>query len=71
MKEENILFLKRGVIMPKYKVEIVETLVEIVEVDAIDEIEALEKVRKDYYDGAIVLTSDNWCDSEFNIWENK
>ena len=45
--------------MPKFEVDIIETLQMRVEVEANSLEDAIEQVRDDYYDGEYILTADN------------
>jgi len=45
--------------MPKFEVDIIETLQMRVEVEADSLEDAVEKVRDDYYDEVHILTADN------------
>ena len=59
--------------MAKYKVTIVEYLSRIIEVevdDTCDENDALEVIRKDYYDGEIILDTEDFDDVEFIIYQD-
>jgi flagellar biosynthesis regulator FlbT len=51
-----------------YNVEITETLQRIVKVSASDEREAVKLVRKQYRNEDIVLDSNDYIDTEFDIY---
>lgn len=53
----------------KFKVEIVETLVEVVETEAETAEDAVEIVEKEYRDDKCVLTAENFLDVEFKVSE--
>lgn len=53
--------------MNKYKVKITEKLVRVIEIEAACELQALAKVEDDYNDGKIILTADNYTDTEFEV----
>lgn len=60
--------------MAKYKITIVEYLSRIVEVevdDTWDENDALEVIRKDYYNGEIILNAEDFDDVEFIIYKDE
>ena len=52
----------------KFQIEIVETLSNIVEVNAEDEQDALMKAQEMYRNEDIVLYSDDFIDTKFNIF---
>lgn len=52
-----------------FKVNIRETLERVVEVEASDDSEAIRKVKEQYYTGDIVLTSEDYVDTELSIFE--
>lgn len=52
--------------MKTFYIAITETLNRIVEVRAEDDYEAIQKVSDAYYDGQIVLDSDDYVDTDFN-----
>ncbi len=57
--------------MPKFKVQVTETLQKIVEVNAKDKNEAIDKVERMYWHEEIVLTADDLVpDAEFEIVED-
>lgn len=56
--------------MPKFKIEIVETLAKIVEMDARDIQEAEDKVRDLYQDGEIILMADNFVEYDIRPFTN-
>lgn len=51
--------------MKTFYISVTETLNRIVEVHAEDEYEAIHKVSDAYYDGQIVLDSDDYVDVDF------
>lgn len=53
--------------MRTYTVEIVETLVKTIEIHAKDEGEAYDTIRNKYYDGEIVLDSDDYLDTQIVV----
>lgn len=55
--------------MKKYKVEVKETLIRVVEVEAEDMWEAEQKVKDMYRYEAIILDSEDYCDTEFRALE--
>lgn len=55
--------------MNKFKVKIVETLQRVVEVEADSFDEAEEKVRDQYRNSNIVLTSDDYIGTEFKKYD--
>lgn len=56
--------------MPKFKVEVKETLLDIICLEADNEDDALDKVRKAYSNEDIILMADNMSgDTEFKIVE--
>lgn len=55
--------------MKKYKVEITETLQHTEEVEANSRQEAIQLVKDRYADEEIVLTYDNYVDTEFEVRE--
>ena len=57
--------------MKRYRVTITETLVESMEVEAENWDEARDRVQADYADGKIVLTAENYFDSEIVVEEIK
>lgn len=52
--------------MKTYYISVTETLNRIVEVHAEDSSEALQKVEDAYYNGEIVLDSEDFVDADFN-----
>ena len=50
-----------------YKVEIKETLSRIIDIEADSEEGAIEKVRKQYMKEEIVLSADDYVETEINI----
>ena len=52
--------------MKTFYISVTETLNRIVEVHAEDEYEAIHKVSDAYYDGQIVLDSDDYVDVDFD-----
>lgn len=52
--------------MKTFYISITETLNKIVEVHAEDSIEALQKAEDAYYNGEIVLDSEDFVDTDFN-----
>lgn len=52
--------------MKTFYISVTETLNRIVEVHAEDECEAIQKASDAYYDGQIVLDSDDYVDVDFN-----
>lgn len=52
--------------MKTFYIAITETLNRIVEVHAEDKHEAIQKVSDAYYDGQVVLDSDDYVDVDFN-----
>ena len=57
---------REGVNMKTYYISITETLNKIVEVHAEDSSEALQKAEDAYYNGEIVLDSEDFVDTDFN-----
>ena len=55
--------------MPKYKVEITETLSRIVEVEAENKDSAVSKIKDFYRQEKIVLDSNDYLDTEIKIFE--
>ena len=53
--------------MQNYIVNITETLSRIVEVKSENDREALEKISKQYYDGKIILTPEDYFDVDFEV----
>lgn len=53
--------------MPKFEVNIIERLERLVEVDAKTEVEAIDKVTKMYRAEEIVLTPEDYNDTEFIV----
>lgn len=54
----------------KYKIEITETLSRIVDIEADSEEGALEKVRQAYIKENIVLSAEDYIDTEIEIYKN-
>ena len=52
-----------------YKIEIKETLSKIIEIEADSEEGAIKKVKKQYMNENIVLTADDYTDTEFKIYK--
>ena len=52
--------------MKTYYISVTETLNKIVEVHAENEQEALQKAEDSYYNGEIVLDSEDFVDTQFN-----
>lgn len=52
--------------MKKYEVIITETLTKSVIIEASDYSDAIKKVKKKYFDEEIVLSADDYYDTEFN-----
>lgn len=57
--------------MAKYKIEIKELLCKIVDIEANSEFEAISKVKKLYADEKIVLTANEYCDTEITLYQDK
>ena len=55
----------------KFKVNVRETLERVVEVEASDELEAVQKVIDSYRREDIVLTSEDYIDTEFFSFEGE
>lgn len=53
--------------MEKFIVRIDETLTKVVEIEAEDENTALEMVKDSYYKCGIVLTADDYSDTNFSV----
>lgn len=53
--------------MEKYKVEIKETLCRIVETEAASQEAALQQIKRQYKDSQIVLTANDYVDTDVNI----
>lgn len=53
--------------MPKFNVEITETLQTVVTVEAEDEAQALEEVEDRYRDGAYILDADSFMGVDFYV----
>lgn len=53
-----------------FKVEITETLQRTIKVNAEDESEAIELVKQDYRDCKIVMGSEDYIDTDFDIVED-
>lgn len=51
--------------MENFEIEVRETYSRIVEIEAISQDEALEKLRKMYEDEDIVLTPDDYTDTQY------
>ena len=68
----NILVLERlGVLMKEFKIEIVETLQKTIVVLSDNLENAIDKVREHYYNGEIVLDSNDFIETKFQeIKEN-
>jgi len=52
----------------KYKVEVKETLARLIDVEAENEEGAIRKVREQYKNEKIVLSAEDFIDTEFNIY---
>ena len=52
--------------MDKYKVIIYETLSKAIDIEAEDYLDAIKKVREKYNNGEIVLSADDYYDTEFD-----
>ena len=57
---------REGVNMKTFYISVTETLNKIVEVHAEDSSEALQKAEDAYYNGEIVLDSEDFVDTDFN-----
>ena len=55
--------------MKKYKVTITETLERVVEVEAEDYEEAVDIIGDEYRNGEIILCSDDYTGTDFNVEE--
>lgn len=53
--------------MEKFNVEILETLSKLIEVEAETKEDAISKVREMYFKSEIVLSADEFVDSDFKI----
>ena len=53
--------------MDKYVVSIYETLVKDIEIEAEDYLDAIKKVKEKYNNEEIVLSADDYLDTEFNV----
>jgi len=52
--------------MDKYKVIIFETLSKAIDIEAEDYSDAIKKVKEKYYNEEIVLSADDYYDTEFD-----
>lgn len=52
--------------MKTFYISVTETLNRIIEVHAEDKVEAIQKVSDAYYDGQVVLDSEDYVDVDFN-----
>lgn len=69
-EKQKALFTKHGFQdVQEYQVEVIETLSRITTVVASSKIEAIKLVEAKYRDEEIVLTSDDWVDTEFLVRE--
>ena len=69
-EKRKVLFEKHGLQdVQEYQVEVTETLSRITTVLASSKREAIKLVEAKYRDEEIVLTSDDWVDTEFLIRE--
>ncbi len=57
--------------MKKFRVTITETLSTSVEIEAEDEFDAEDKVQKQYNNSDIILTAEDYVDTEFSTTEIK
>ncbi len=57
--------------MPKFSVQITETLQKIVTVEAENEDEALQEVREGWEDGTYILDADNFMEVDFDLWDDE
>lgn len=53
----------------KYKVEIKEILSKIIDIEADNEDGAIKEVKKQYMNEDIVLSSEDYIETEFNIYK--
>lgn len=74
-EEECVLYrieklVERNNKMKKYNVEIEETLSKIISIESETKEEAISKVEEMYDNEEIVLTADDYIDTEFNVIES-